>query len=153
MSTLILCPPCHSAVKHNAMHSPCQKILECIDRVRDGGKNGHSIGVCARHRYSDVSMPQLGAQLLAALPKDRQESGRTKGRGTNLGRLSRTTLAFDKRRQAKLRMQFSKQCLESAVEHCTANLQQLMCALCRPAHGLALTHSLIYQSSLALQII
>jgi hypothetical protein len=42
-------------------------------------------------------------------------------------------------------MQFSKECVESAVKHCTANLQQLMSALCRPAHGLAFTHSLVYQ--------
>jgi hypothetical protein len=43
-------------------------------------------------------------------------------------------------------MQFSKECLKSAVEHCTANLQQLMRALRRPAHRLALTHSPIYQT-------
>jgi hypothetical protein len=59
------------------MHSPCQKVLECISRARDGGKTGDSIGMCARYRYSHESMPQSGAQLLAALPKDRQESGRT----------------------------------------------------------------------------
>jgi hypothetical protein len=50
----------------------------CISRVRNREKKGHSTGMYARHRYSNESMPHSGAQLLAALPKDRQESGRTK---------------------------------------------------------------------------
>jgi hypothetical protein len=61
------------------------------------------------------------------------------------GWLSHATLAFGWRCQAKLRMQFSKECIESTVKQCTANLQQVKCALCRPAPGLAFTHPLVYQ--------
>src|ERR1700704_2492401 len=61
MSTLTLCPPCRSVVKHNAMHSPCQKILECISRVRDGGKKRAILPGC--ERATGTPMSQCHSQL------------------------------------------------------------------------------------------